>query len=162
MDRIWSPWRSRYLARTTAEEGGEEASIFRRIAAEDRDEENLVVWRGELVYIAMNLYPYNRGHLLIIPYRQVERYGELTADEQKAMMRAVGRAMDGLDAALDPDGFHTGMNLGKAAGAGIPGHLHIHVVPRWKGDADHIPADKEPADMDAVMRETYRRLREVL
>lgn len=162
MERIWSPWRARYLARRTEGERDKEESVFARIAGEDRDAENLIVWRGELVYIAMNLYPYNRGHLLIIPYRQVERYAELTTEEQQATMRAVERAMDILDEALSPDGFHTGMNLGKAAGAGIPEHIHIHVVPRWKGDTDHIPADDEPGDVKAAMRETYERLRQAV
>lgn len=162
MDRIWSPWRARYLARRTEEAREEGASVFARIASEDRDVENLIVWRGELVYIAMNLYPYNKGHLLIIPYRQVEQYGELSPAEQRAMMHAVERAMDILDEALSPDGFHTGMNLGKAAGAGIPEHLHIHVVPRWKGDTDHIPAEDEPGDIDGAMREVYERLREAV
>lgn len=163
MDRIWSPWRSRHIARTSGERSSREpSSVFRRIAEEDRDEENYIVWRGELVFIAMNLFPYNKGHLLILPYRQVEFYTDLTPEEQKALMRATDRAMDVLEEVLSPDGFHTGMNLGKSAGAGIPEHLHMHVVPRWIGDPQHVASEDEPLDLEAALRETYRRLREVL
>lgn len=139
-----------------------EESVFRKIAQSDNDKENLVVWRGEQVFVTMNLYPYNKGHLLVIPYRQVEFFDELAEKEQQAVMQTVDQAMQWLKEALSPDGFHVGMNLGKAAGAGIPEHLHVHVLPRWEEDTRFTAAAVDTEAVPEKMQEIYRLLRQVV
>lgn len=162
MDRLWSPWRAELLNPSETDNPPEEGSLFRRLAEENRDEENLILWRGEHVFVIMNLYPYNNGHLLILPYREVSRYEALSAAEQLELARTVERCIRWLRAALKPDGFNVGMNLGKAAGAGIPEHLHMHVVPRWDGDTNFMTSIGEVKVIPEDIVETYQNLLEVV
>lgn len=163
MEHLWSPWRSHHIERfDTHNRADTGASVFTRIAGADCDEENLVVWRGEHVFVVMNLYPYNNGHLLIVPYREVADYEALHTDEQIDMARTIDRCIRWLKAALNPDGFNVGMNLGKAGGAGIPDHVHVHVVPRWHGDTNFMPTVGEVKVVPEALRETYRKLRAVI
>ena len=138
----------------------ERESLFERIGEDDRDEENLVVWRGESVYVVMNLFPYNNGHLLIVPYRKVEQYEELSSGEQIEIAATIERCIRWLRTALDPDGFNVGMNLGRAAGAGVPEHLHMHVVPRWSGDTNFMPSTADLKVIPEAMQDTYNKLRD--
>lgn len=157
---MWSPWRSPHLEGRRVEHlDGEDRSLFARLAEEDRDEENLIVWRGAHVFVLMNLYPYNNGHLMIVPYREVADYEALTPDEQTEIARTIARCIAWLRAALDPDGFNVGMNLGAAAGAGLPRHLHVHVVPRWQADTNFMPAIGEVKVIPEALHATYRKLR---
>lgn len=161
MQRIWSPWRSQHLdslRETVGEEDGS-TSLFARLAAADRDEENMILYRGTHVFVVMNLYPYNNGHVLVVPYRQVTDYVDLTDDEQMEMAQVVRRCMIWLRSALSPDGFNVGMNIGKAAGAGIPGHLHMHVVPRWSGDTNFMSTVADVRVVPESMRDTYAKLK---
>ena len=161
MQRIWSPWRSQHLdsLRSPEPEADEAASLFVRLADGDRDEENLIVFRGSHVFVVMNLYPYNNGHVLIVPYRQVESYTELSPDERDEMSSVLQRCIGWLQSAVEPDGFNVGMNIGKAAGAGIPEHLHMHVVPRWRGDTNFMPTVADVKVVPESMQETYRKLK---
>lgn len=161
MERIWSPWRSQHIdsLRDADDVGTGERSLFSRIAAQERDEENLVVFRGRQVFVVMNLYPYNNGHLLIVPYREVVSYVDLTADERDELGEVLQRALAWLEDAVGPDGFNVGMNIGKAAGAGIPRHLHMHVVPRWEGDTNFMPTIADVKVVPEAMVDTYRKLR---
>lgn len=134
-------------------------SLFVRIAEDDRDEENLVVWRGTLVFVVMNLFPYNNGHLLVVPFREVEQYDDLTPEEQVEIARTIDRCIRWLREALNPDGFNVGMNLGLAAGAGLPEHLHVHVVPRWSGDTNFMPVTADLKVIPEAMVDTYEKLR---
>lgn len=143
-------------------EEGDGRSVFERLAADDRDEEHFILWRGESVFALLNLFPYNNGHLLIVPYRVVARYEALTAAEQVEIAHTIGRAIGWLNAALRPDGFNVGMNLGEAAGAGLPDHLHVHVVPRWRGDTNFMPTVADLKVVPEAMAETYRKLRRVI
>ncbi|MCE7884345.1 MAG: HIT domain-containing protein [Actinobacteria bacterium ATB1] len=138
-DRIWAGWRIRYVESVEKETGADAGStcVFCRLPAL-ADDEGLVVWRGELVYVALNLYPYGTGHCMALPYRHVGHLPELTEDEATELMSATRRSVRVLDAAYGPDGFNVGANLGRAAGAGIPAHLHMHVLPRWSGDTNYI------------------------
>ena len=161
MERMWSPWRSAHVKRAgeaRTSEPGDDRSLFARLAAEDRDEDNLIVWRGECVFVLMNLYPYNNGHLMIVPFRQVERYEDLTTDEQVEIARTIERCIRWLRRALDPHGFNVGINLGAAAGAGLPDHLHVHVVPRWRGDTNFMPTIGEVKVIPEALEATYRKL----
>lgn len=162
MEHMWSPWRSRHLdgiKRGEKDVEQEETSLFARLAAQDRDAENFILWRGERVFVLMNLYPYNNGHLMIVPFRQVAQYEALTPEEQIEIARTIERCIRWLRRALSPHGFNVGINLGAAAGAGLPDHLHVHVVPRWSGDTNFMPAVGEVKVIPEAMEETYRKLR---
>lgn len=164
MDRLWSPWRSQHLDDfEQAHRPGGHGTVFERIAADPaRDAEHFVVWRGERVYAVMNLYPYNNGHLLLVPYRPVTDYTDLTDGEQAELTALIGRAIGWLKAALRPDGFNVGMNQGEAGGAGIPDHLHVHVVPRWRGDTNFMPVTAEAKVIPEGLRATYQKLRDAV
>ncbi len=165
-DRMWSPWRSAYVERSgeTGSAGADEPeadarSIFLQQAEAGDDAASLIVWRGAHVFVIMNRYPYNSGHLLVVPFRQVERYQDLTADEQHAIARTIERCIRWLDHALRPEGFNVGINMGAAAGAGIPHPLHVHVLPRWGGDTNFMPTTADVKVVPEAMRDTYRKLR---
>jgi len=157
---MWSPWRSQHIDRmsTAPIRDDDEQSLFARLAAEDRDEDNLILWRGEHVFVIMNLYPYNNGHLMIIPFREVADYEALTLEEQIAMAQTTERCIRWLRAALHPEGFNIGMNLGRAAGAGLPRHLHMHVVPRWSADTNFMATVGDTKVIPEALRQTYRKL----
>ncbi|HET6567215.1 MAG TPA: HIT domain-containing protein [Rhodothermales bacterium] len=163
MNRIWSPWRSELLDNhVEASEEKADVSVFVRLEREHRDEENLILWRGQCVFVIMNRFPYNNGHLLIVPYRQVEDYEDLTEAEQIEIARVTGHCIRWLRTALCPEGFNLGMNLGKAGGAGIPNHLHMHVVPRWSGDTNFMPTVGDVKVVPEAMHETYRKLKQAI
>lgn len=157
---MWSPWRSKHID-ALSERAGESGSgdLFERLAASDDDAASLIIWRGERVFVVMNLYPYNNGHLLIVPYRKVARYEDLTSDEQVDLSATIERCIRWLRAALNPEGFNIGMNLGKAAGAGVPEHLHVHVVPRWSGDTNFMPTTADVKVVPEGIQDTYAKLR---
>lgn len=161
MDRMWSPWRSQHVADFDARHRpAGEGSVFSRIAAQpDRDEEHFVLWRGETAFVVLNLYPYNNGHLLIVPYREVEAYTDLSADEQAEIAALIGRCMGWLSEALRPAGFNVGINQGEAAGAGIPEHLHVHVIPRWRADTNFMPVVGAVKVLPEGLETTYAKLR---
>lgn len=156
---MWSPWRSKHINRSPViEKQTEESSIFTRLAAENRDEANLILWRGRFVFVIMNLHPYNNGHLMIIPYREVSNYEDLSLEEQVELAASIERCIRWLKHALQPDGFNVGMNLGKAGGAGIPQHLHMHIVPRWSGDTNFMPTVAEVKVVPEALTDTYNKL----
>jgi ATP adenylyltransferase len=156
---MWSPWRSRLInQRNGKEQNPGDHSLFYDLAAQNRDRENPILWRGAHVFVIMNLYPYNNGHLLIVPFREVDRYEDLTQKEQVELATTLERCIRWLNRALHPEGFNVGMNLGKAAGAGIPHHLHMHVVPRWSGDTNFMPAVGDVKVLPEALEETYDKL----
>lgn len=159
--RMWSPWRSEYVeqAARRSSTNDTEHSLFAQLEREHRDEENLILWRGEHVFVIMNRYPYNNGHLLVLPYREVQDYDALTTEERHALADALDRCVRWLRRALDPDGFNVGMNLGMGAGAGHPEHLHAHVVPRWQGDTNFMTTTDETRVIPEAMEKTYQKLR---
>jgi len=162
MDRMWSPWRSAYVSGANQREDSDDASLFTALLREERDPENLILWRGDEVFVIMNRHPYNSGHLLVVPYHEVEQYDALTTSEQQAVAAALDRCMGWAREALSPDGFNVGMNLGRAAGAGIPEHLHAHVLPRWNGDTNFMPTTAETKVLPEDLRTTYDKLRAVM
>ncbi|GLY68913.1 HIT family protein [Amycolatopsis taiwanensis] len=139
LQRLWTPHRMAYIQEAGKPEGDEpEGCPFcRLIALEDADA--LIIARGELVYAVLNLYPYNPGHLMVLPYRHVADYTELTGEETRELAEFTQHAMTVVRSVSGPHGFNIGMNQGLVAGAGIVGHLHQHVVPRWGGDANFMP-----------------------
>lgn len=161
LDRLWAGWRSAYVVA-----GGEdgvppgEGSIFTGIlAAGLPDEKCYIVWRGETVFAILNAYPYISGHLLVMPYREVAELDELTDAESSELWAAVRTAVRAVKAAFAPDGVNVGMNLGEAAGAGVPGHLHVHVLPRWAADSNFMTAVAETRVLPEPLGDTWAKLR---
>jgi ATP adenylyltransferase len=155
MDHLWSPWRYRYV-QTAASPG--DACIFCAKAADSHDEENLIVYRAQFNFVLLNLYPYNSGHVMIAPYEHVatlEGVREETAGEMMLLTRLV---QVHLRAIYKPGGFNFGMNIGEVAGAGVAGHIHMHVVPRWRGDANFMTTIGETRVLPEELSETYRKL----
>lgn len=163
MQRMWSPWRSEYVeAAAQRSPSDADQSLFADLEQDGHDEENLILWRGDHVFVIMNKYPYNNGHLLIVPYREVRAYDALTPDEQIAIARTIDRCIRWLRQALHPDGFNVGMNLEDGSGAGVPEHVHVHVVPRWQGDTNFMTTTSETRVLPEALSTTYRRLRAII
>ncbi|MGJ8639444.1 MAG: HIT family protein [Opitutaceae bacterium] len=160
MERLHAYWRMPYiLAPKNPDEGG---NPFTRIPNSGDDQKEYILYRGELNYIVMNRFPYNAGHLLVIPFREVPTLDKLTAEERHELMDLIVKAQEILTNALRPDGFNTGFNFGSAGGAGIPSHLHCHVVPRWDGDTNFMPVIGNtrviPDSMDAMWERLHASL----
>ncbi len=160
MDRLWAGWRSGYVAAAGNGALVGEGSIFTRILATGMpDEETHVVWRGELVFAILNAFPYTSGHLLVMPYREVGELEDLTPAESDALWAATRAAVAAVKAAYRPQGVNVGMNLGEAAGAGIPSHLHVHVLPRWQADSNFMTALAEVRVLPEPLGQTWAKLR---
>jgi ATP adenylyltransferase len=155
MDRLWSPWRMEYI-QATKDEAEDAPCIFCRIR--DGEESERVLVREDLAYVVLNKYPYNPGHVLVVPNRHVGDLGELKDDENLALQRLLQRSVRALREESAPHGFNIGMNLGPVAGAGVPDHLHWHVVPRWSGDTNFMPAVGQTRVLPELLSETARRL----
>lgn len=140
MEKLWSPWRSNYIESFKTKKDSDACVFCEAPKLSLEDDNSLIVYKNELCYVMLNLYPYNSGHLLIIPYRHQSDMGTLSADEMNEMMKMVQLSIKALDIAMKPHGYNFGANLGKAAGAGIDSHLHFHVVPRWSGDINFMPS----------------------
>jgi diadenosine tetraphosphate (Ap4A) HIT family hydrolase len=164
MERLWAGWRSAYVAAAgngAFDPGPGEGSIFTRILASGQpDEETHVVWRGETCFAILNAFPYTSGHVLVMPYREVGELEDLTPDETAEMWGGVRDAVVALKTAYSPHGVNVGMNLGEAAGAGIPFHLHVHVLPRWNADSNFMTAVAETRVLPEVLDDTWRKLRD--
>ncbi|HJQ43030.1 MAG TPA: HIT domain-containing protein [Jatrophihabitantaceae bacterium] len=137
--RLWTPHRMVYIKGESKPESDEEHECPFCTAPSKSDEDALIVARGDLVYAVLNLYPYNSGHLMTVPYRHVADYPDLSTDELTELGTFTQQAMTALHAAMGPHGFNLGINQGNVAGAGIAAHLHQHVVPRWGGDTNFMP-----------------------
>jgi ATP adenylyltransferase len=155
MEHIWSPWRYRYIA--TA--GREEGCVFCRAQEPEKDEKNYVVHRGELNFVILNLFPYTSGHLMIVPYEHTASLASVSEATTTEMMSLAKRAQSALEAEYHPDGFNIGMNLGRSAGAGVADHLHLHVVPRWAGDANFVSVIGETRVLPEDLATTYGKLK---
>jgi ATP adenylyltransferase len=158
--RLWTPHRMVYLqGEDKPEDDGAEQCPFDR-APRLSDEEGLIVARGELAYVVMNLYPYNSGHVMVCPYRHVSLYTELTEAETVEVGTLTQSAMRVIQAISGAQGFNIGMNQGVAGGAGIAAHLHQHVVPRWGGDSNFLPIVGQTKTLPELLADTRRRLAE--
>ncbi len=138
MDRLWAPWRLAYVAGAKPPAADDPCFICRGLAEAD-DRANLIVWRTPLSVVLLNRFPYNNGHLLVAPRAHKGRPNDLEPAETLEVMATLNRMTAELDAVMRPDGYNVGLNLGRVAGAGLPGHLHWHVVPRWHGDTNFMP-----------------------
>jgi ATP adenylyltransferase len=138
MDQLWAPWRLSYVTAGKPPGGEEPCFLCRGLAAGD-DRAHLIALRTPLSVVVLNRFPYNNGHLLVAPVAHKATLQELTAEELLEVMETVRRLVTVLEEQMHPDGFNIGLNLGKSAGAGLPGHLHWHLVPRWEGDTNFMP-----------------------
>jgi ATP adenylyltransferase len=159
LERLWAGWRRPYVE-SAAEENGDEECVFCRILASDEaGEETLVIWRDDDCAVVLNAYPYTSGHLMVMPLRHLGEVEDLTGGEGTALWRAMTDAVLALKEAYHPDGLNLGANLGRPAGAGIPGHFHVHVLPRWLGDTNFLTAVAETRVLPEALPITYQRVR---
>ncbi len=159
MDRLWNPWRYRYITAPKTYS----ACVFCAISAElgpENDEANLIVYRGVHNFVVLNLYPYTAGHLLIVPYAHVSELSGIDDAAASEMMDLTRRAERHLRALYRPSGLNLGMNLGESAGAGIAAHIHMHVLPRWHGDANFLSVIGETRILPEELPVTWRRVRD--
>lgn len=161
MKRIWAPWRKKYVTR---KKPAASPCIFCRAfrAPSKKDAKHFVLFRSRHNLIVLNLYPYNNGHLMLVPNRHVASTESLRQEERLDLLKLLDRALHALRKALHPHGFNMGMNLGRIGGAGIPGHLHLHVVPRWKGDSNFMPTIAETKVISDSLEGVYKTLHRVL
>lgn len=136
--------------------------LFDRVPKDQDDRQNLLLFRGRTAFVILNAYPYNSGHLMVAPYRHVADLEDLTEDEMLEVQKLLRDSIRWLKTAYQPEGFNLGVNLGRSAGAGIEGHLHWHVVPRWAGDTNFMPVLGETKVLPQSLEETYDLLREVV
>ena len=136
MDILWSPWREKYIEKLSSPS---DECIFCKMINEEKDKENLILLRGHSTFIVMNLYPYNNGHLLVVPNRHIPDINSVTDDEMLEMMNRTQISVNILKEVFSPAGFNIGINQGKVSGAGVEDHIHVHVVPRWNGDTNFMP-----------------------
>lgn len=158
LDRLWADWRSAYVSHADTGRDDVECVMCRLVAAKD-DEQALVLERTETTIAVMNLYPYGSGHMMIAPKRHVASYEDLDHDEVVALAELQVRALQAIRGAYHPDGINVGANLGRAAGAGVPGHLHVHLLPRWNGDTNFMTTIAETRVLPESLREGYDKLK---
>ncbi len=154
MDYLWSPWRYRYVS--TA--GPSDECVFCAKLAQNRDAENYILHRGRFNFVLLNLYPYTSGHLMIAPYEHVPSLEQAGADTLTELMQLTQRAEKHLRAVYRPGGLNVGMNIGSCAGAGVAGHIHMHVVPRWVGDSSYMTVTSETRVLPEELSTTYAKL----
>jgi ATP adenylyltransferase len=153
LQRLWTPHRMNYIVEVPKKKSSEPSRPFTDIPTLP-DEDGLVVARGEQVYAVLNLYPYNPGHLMVVPYRRVSELEDLTEAESAELMAFTQKAIRVMKAVSNPDGFNVGLNLGRSAGGSLAEHLHMHVVPRWSGDANFITVVGETKVIPQLLRDT--------
>ncbi len=161
MSRLYAPWRAKYIM-NAAKSDPREGCLFCGIRDEDRDPENFVLARGEDWYLILNRYPYTTGHVMVVANRHVGTVGDLSAAERAEMVNWLAAAEAAVKQAYDPDGINVGVNLGRSAGAGVVGHLHVHLVPRWQGDTNFMASVGETRVVSEDLGDTYTKLREAL
>jgi ATP adenylyltransferase len=155
MQYLWSPWRMAYL-RSETPSGGSTGCIFCDKPKEQKDAENLIVRRGQLAYVILNRYPYNNGHMMVVPYQHVASLEALDAPALAEIMLMAQQALTALRGMYSPQGFNLGVNIGTAAGAGIADHVHMHVVPRWAADSNFMTTVADTRVIPEDLQDTYR------
>ena len=153
MENLWAPWRMEYILGKR-----EPYCIFCPEGNGHTDEERLILHRGRRIMVMMNKFPYNNGHLLVAPWRHVAHLEELVGEEMTQIMQWLTITTQVLKKIMHPDGFNVGLNLGSAAGAGVEGHLHFHVVPRWQGDTNFLTVFADVRSIPEHLKRTYEKL----
>jgi ATP adenylyltransferase len=153
--RLWAPWRSAYVTAIGQKKAG---CVFCRIHKERNDKKNLIFKRSQHCFAVLNIFPYNNGHAMVIPYRHAKDLKYLTKPEKQDILELLEEVKDLLDKVLKPQGYNIGINIGRLAGAGFPGHFHIHIVPRWKGDANFMPVTANTKVISQSMAVVFQEL----
>ena len=161
LERIWAGWRAAYIESVSGAEASNEAAecIFCRLA-DVADDEGLIVHRRAHAFVVMNAYPYTAGHIMVAPLRHEADLDGLTTDEAHEVMTLVQQATTALRVAYSPQGLNVGANLGRAAGAGVPGHVHVHVLPRWGGDTNFLTSVADARVLPEDLRTSWKKVRE--
>jgi ATP adenylyltransferase len=157
-ERLWAPWRLSYIEKATPHGG----CIFVDLPASNNDRENLILYRGKTAFVMLNGFPYTNGHLMVAPYKHTSDMNELDDDELLEINKLVALTLGWLKKAYHPNGFNIGVNLGSAAGAGIPNHIHWHVVPRWEGDTNFMGVVGDVRVLPQSLLDSYDRLKGVI
>lgn len=159
MDVLWSPWRYKYIKENCAEPNGE--CVFCSILASSAsDEEKFILKRSEFNFVVLNIFPYAAGHILIVPFEHLSNLTAAGKDSTDEMMDLVKTAHRALETVYAPEGINTGMNIGRAAGAGVADHYHMHVLPRWVGDANFMTSIGETRTLPESLTDTYTKLKD--
>lgn len=151
---LWAPWRMTYIETCGVSDG----CIFCEKPKQKTDRENLIVYRAEHVFVIMNRFPYNNGHMMVVPYRHIADLSLLDLNEKTALMDLITVCQQVLQQVMAPHGYNVGMNLGRTAGAGIADHLHFHIVPRWNGDTNFMPVLGETKVISEALERTWDKL----
>lgn len=160
MDRLYTPWRFDYIKGSSGEKTGTgSACVFCSIVSHGDDEATFILHRASLNFIVLNIYPYTSGHLMIVPFEHTADFAALSPETSSEMMELAKRSQAILEETYRPHGFNLGMNLGQAAGAGVTDHLHLHVLPRWSGDANFMTTVGDTRVIPEDLRATYNKLR---
>ena len=155
MNHLWSPWRMEYIENNHKEAG----CVFCNAQAGVDGAENLIAFRGERAYVILNRFPYTSGHLMVIPFEHKPNLEELDSATRAEMMELTSRCTTALNNIYKPQGFNIGVNIGEAAGAGVLGHVHIHIVPRWKGDTNFMSTVSGTRVLPEALEDTYKRVK---
>ncbi len=155
MNHLWSPWRMTYIENHDKEEG----CVFCNAQAKEDSAENLIAFRGEHAFVILNRYPYTSGHLMVIPFLHKPNLEELDSATRAEMIELTSRCTTALKNIYNPQGFNVGANIGEAAGAGVKEHVHIHIVPRWKGDTNFMSTVGETRVLPEELESTYNRVK---
>ncbi len=158
MKNLWSPWRSKYIESFKDEQSGGECIFCQAVEKDISEISNLLVHKSKKVFVMLNLYPYNNGHLMIVPNRHIGNLQDVTIDESKELMEQIILAEKVLKEVYKSDGINIGANLGRSAGAGIEEHIHFHIVPRWNGDTNFMPVIGEVKVISQDLAETKKNL----
>ena len=152
---LWAPWRVKYIQGLSQES---DCFLCDYYSTPQKDKENLLLWRTEHAFVVFNKFPYNNGHLLIAPVRHIASLDDASDDELLCLMGLVRDCQKALSLIIKPHGFNVGMNFGRCAGAGLPDHMHIHVVPRWNGDTNYMASLNDVRIIPERLEESYARL----
>ncbi len=152
-DKLWAPWRIEYI--TNEKEPG---CFFCKYPEENNDIERLILYRGKKAFVIMNYYPYNNGHLMVVPYLHTDSLENLDKETKLEMMMLVEKSITILKDEMNAEGFNVGINLGQVAGAGIKDHIHMHIVPRWNGDTNFMPVTGHTKVISEGLKETWKKL----
>ncbi|MBN2490276.1 MAG: HIT domain-containing protein [Planctomycetes bacterium] len=156
MEPLFGPWRMQFILE---HRDAANPCVLCEVPRAPSDREGLIVCRGEACYVLLNLYPYNSGHLMVVPYRHVDTLGALDAAERRELLELLARGEAVLAQEYGAQGFNVGANLGAVAGAGIPGHVHFHLLPRWQGDTNFLPIFGRTKSIPESLQDTYDRLK---
>lgn len=166
MDKIYAPWRSDYVSKASKKKDKDKIPqkncVFCNYLKENKDEENLIIKRFKKSFIIMNKYPYNSGHIMVLPITHKKDLFDLTKQDREELIETVNIAIESVKKVFTPDGFNIGINMGSAGGGGIPCHLHVHIIPRWNGDTNFLASIGNTKVVCADFKDVYKKLKSAL